>query len=411
MKILFVCHRVPYPFHGGAKVRAFNVIAHLSRTHDVTVASMARSTRELEESRGLGDHCKELICERVSERSAAFQMAARAIAGEPVSMGFFFSRKLHSRVSEAISREKFDLIVVHCSSVAQYVEHVRDVPKILDFVDMDSQKWLMYGEAHRPPLSTAYRIEGKRLLREERRLAALFDVSTCTTAEELDSLQSLGTANRTDWFPNGVDHDYFTPSKEPYDNDLMSFIGRMDYFPNQEAMVRFCRTTLPLIQQRRPNARLEIVGADPSPEIKRLGQLNGVTVTGTVPDVRPFVTRSAVNVAPLRIARGTQNKILESMAMGVPVVVSEVAARGVDIESGNGLLCATSPENEAQLVVSLMEDPAKRAHLSRLARNAIVDRYDWRHSMARFDAIIEQCIADFGAKLISGRERHVIGGN
>jgi polysaccharide biosynthesis protein PslH len=393
MKILYVCHRVPYPPQRGGKIRPFNMISHFSRKHEVTVASLARSREEFDESLGLREHCKELICERVTPVAAVARMLIRAPTRIPFSMGYFFSPALKVRIAEAVARERFDLIFVHCSSVAQYVADVTGIPKILDFGDMDSQKWLIYGQVRAFPMSLAYALEGKKLEAEEKRLSVKFDLNTCTTQEELSTLRGFATGVESDWFPNGVDHAYFAPSAEPYDPDLISFIGRMDYYPNQEAMFRFCKSTLPLIREQRPNAKLSIIGANPSAQVKQLGELPGVTVTGSVPDVRPFVRRSAVNVAPLRIARGTQNKILEAMAMGVPVVTSDVAARGVDAVPGEHLLCATTPVEEARAVLSLLADPQRRAKFSEMGRARVLSHHDWKASMRRLDSIVERCVA------------------
>jgi polysaccharide biosynthesis protein PslH len=394
MKILYVCHRVPYPPQRGGKIRPFNMISHFSKKHEVTVASLARSREEFEESKGLERHCKELICERVTPLAAGARMLLRTPTRIPFSMGYFFSPRLKSRIEAAVARERFDFVFVHCSSVAQYVADIHGIPKILDFGDMDSQKWLIYGQLRTFPLSLAYTLEGKKLEAEERRLSPLFTVNTCTTQEELATLRGFGTGVPSDWFPNGVDHAYFAPSAEPYDPDLISFIGRMDYYPNQEAMFRFCKSTLPLIREQRPQTKLVIIGANPSAQIKQLANLPGVSVTGSVPDVRPHVTRSAVNVAPLRIARGTQNKILESMAMGVPVVTSDVAARGVDAVPGEHLLCATTPMEESQALLSLLSDPSRRKRFSEAGRARVLSHHDWRASMRRLDGIVEYCISE-----------------
>jgi len=151
---------------------------------------------------------------------------------------------------------------------------------------------------------------------------------TATTRAEWETLEGYRTGVATDWFPNGVDSTYFTPLAGPYDANTICFVGRMDYYPNQQCMFDFCANVLPLVRARRPEAKLLIVGAEPSRAVKRLGNLPGVTVTGSVADVRPYLGRSALMLAPLNIARGTQNKILEAMASGVPVVASRVAAEG-----------------------------------------------------------------------------------
>jgi sugar transferase (PEP-CTERM/EpsH1 system associated) len=398
MKILYVCHRVPFPPKRGGKIRPFNMISHLARSHEVTVASLARSPEEAKESEGLRDHCHEVLLGQVTLPGALLRMALAAPTRRPFSMGYFYSPHLRSQIDEKLRRESFDLIFVHCSSVAQYVANASGVAKILDFGDMDSQKWQIYRRIRAFPASLVYGLEGWKLEREERRLARQFDLCTCTTREELATLESYRTGVPADWFPNGVDYDYFAPSDEPYDPDLISFIGRMDYYPNQEAMLRFCRETLPLIQEQRPTAKLVIVGADPSTEIRALARLPGVSVTGSVPDVRPHVRASAVNVAPLKVARGTQNKILESMAMGVPVVTSSVAARGVDAVAGEHILCADTPEEESRHVLELMENARTRSRFAESSRQRVLSHHDWSRSMERLDEIIERCTSAYASR-------------
>jgi glycosyltransferase involved in cell wall biosynthesis len=167
----------------------------------------------------------------------------------------------------------------------------------------------------------------------------------------------------------------------------------MDYYPNQECMQRFCEEVWPLLRAQRPAMRLLIVGAEPSPKIRALGELPGVTVTGSVPDVRPYVRRSALMVAPLAIARGTQNKILEAMAMGVPVVTSRAAAGGVDAEAGRHLLVADGPQELAAAILRIVTDPQERARLATSGRDRMLSHHAWPRSMQRLDAIIERCVS------------------
>jgi sugar transferase (PEP-CTERM/EpsH1 system associated) len=393
VKILYVCHRFPFPPRRGGKIRPFNMIRHLfARGHDVTVASLARSSAEAAEGRGIEAYCSRFEMAQVRDPIQAARMLARLPTPTPSSMGYFYSSALDRRVRTLLARERFELIFVHCSSAAQYVAHVRGVPKILDFGDMDSQKWLEYARYKPFPLSTGYRLEGLKLEREEKRLAGNFDVCTATTRAELETLQAYRVGVPSDWFPNGVDADYFAPADEPYDGDLLSFIGRMDYYPNQECMLDFCANVLPRVQARRPQTKLVIVGADPSPAIKKLGSLAGVSVTGSVADVRPYVRRSAAMVAPLKIARGTQNKILEAMAMGVPVVTSAVAAGGVDAVPGEHLLVARGHEEQASVLVRLLDDPRERARLAAAGRARMLSHHAWASSMRRLDSIMERGI-------------------
>ena len=392
MKILYVCHRFPYPPKQGGKIRPFNMIRHLSHDHEVTVVSIARSDIEAKEGEGIADFCARYELAMVNDPMQTLRMIARLPTPVPSSMGFFFSPHVQRRVRELLASERFDLIFVHCSSVAQYVEGVHHIPKILDFGDMDSQKWLEYARFKPFPLSLGYEIEGRKLEYAERLLAREFDFCTATTRAEWETLESYRTGVACDWFPNGVDSEYFAPSDEPYDPDSLVFVGRMDYYPNQECMFEFCRVTLPAIRARRPNAKLCIVGADPSAAVQRLGRMPGVTVTGSVPDVRPYLQRAALTVAPLNIARGTQNKILESMAAGVPVVTSALAAGGVDAASPEHFIAVSRTEDYAPAILSILENPERRDALARAGRERMLSHHAWDKAMQRMDGIIERCL-------------------
>ena len=394
MNILFVSHRLPYPPNDGARVRAFHMIQHLAKRGDVTVASLARSAAEYTAGRRLAIYCRRLLIQPISPAAAAIRTVASLGTRTPSSMGYFHSPALQHRINEELATRSYGLIVVHSSSVAPYVKHIQTVPKLLDFVDMDSQKWLAYGQTRPFPLSIGYRLEAAKLQTAEAELSAHFDVCTCITAAELQSLQSYGSARVSGWFPNGVDLDYFNANNNDndYDCNNICFIGRMDYYPNVQAMSRFCEEVFPIIRRERPDAKLTIVGADPVRAVRKLGKLEGVKVTGTVPDVRPYLQRAAVSIAPMLIARGIQNKILEAMASGVPVVASRLAAAGIDAKPGEHFLVADMPENFAAAVLQMLSAPRRRATLARAARRFVEQNYSWGHAMQQFDKFVETCL-------------------
>jgi glycosyltransferase involved in cell wall biosynthesis len=188
-----------------------------------------------------------------------------------------------------------------------------------------------------------------------------------------------------------VDTEAFQPTDEAYDPDAICFIGRMDYYPNQRAMLDFCELVLPLIRAKRPGIKLLVVGAKPSPAIRALADIPDVTVTGSIPDVRPFVLKSALTVAPITIARGTQNKIIESMAMGVPVISSEQAAGGVDAIPGKHFLVARTPNDYRDAILQVMESRETRAQLGHAARERVLSHHNWTKSMAKLDTLIAKC--------------------
>lgn len=368
MRILYICHRFPYPPKRGGKIRPFNMIRHLAQSHEVVVCSLSRSDEETAEAQGIAPYCAQFHLAQVDNRIQSLRMAATLPTPTTASTSYFHSGKLARTIDKLLAERAFDLIFVHCSSVAHYVRHIRHIPKILDFGDMDSHKWLEYAHYKPFPLSIGYWWEGRRVLAYEKRLARCFDLCTATTRAEWETLNSYGVTSATDWFPNGVDGQFFAPGGEAHDPEAIVFIGRMDYYPNQQCMFNFCAEVWPRLRSKRPSLKLQIVGADPSPAVQRLGDLGGVTVTGSVPDVRPYAARAALTVAPLRIARGTQNKILEAMAMGVPVVTTSVAAGGVDAVPGEHLLVADTAEQTCDAILGVMNDSTERARLAQAGR-------------------------------------------
>jgi hypothetical protein len=273
-----------------------------------------------------------------------------------------------------------------------YVAHVESVPKIMDFADMDSRKWLDYSREKRFPASLGYALEARKLERQEIALARAFDFCTTISVNELETLQGYGTGARADWFPNGVDLDYFTPSPDGPDADLVVFVGRMDYYPNEQAMRWFCNAVWPALRARCDTLRLRIIGANPPRSVRRLTRIRGVEVTGFVEDVRPHVARATVSVAPLRIARGMQNKVLECMAMGVPVVASPRVAHGLGLDAAAPLSIADTAEEYVGAISSVIENPAAQARLSSASRALVEARFSWSRALEQLDSIIESLV-------------------
>lgn len=392
MRILFLCHRFPYPPTFGSKVRAFNTIRHLAQAHEVTVLSLVRSEAEAREAAGIAPHCHAHRAFRVDNGVQFAKIAATLPTPIAASEAFFHSAAMRREVHRVLEMRGADLVFAHCSAVGRYVEHRHRVPVVMDFCDVDSRKWRDY-VAHKPwPLAAGYRWEAWRMEAAERRMARRFEQITVATRGEVQALADLGVKDRVDWFPNGVDTAFFSPSDEPWDPDLITFVGRMDYYPNEQCMVDFCDEVLPLLHRARPTLRLQIVGAEPTARVRDLAQREGVVVTGSVPDVRPYVARSALTVSPLKIARGVQNKILESMAMGVPVVASRIAAAGVDAEVGEHLLAADSPQELRDAILRIVGDRDERNRLGRAGHERVRARHTWASAMRRLDAIIERCV-------------------
>lgn len=399
MRVLFLSHRFPYPPTFGSKVRAFNAIKHLAQQHQVTVLSLARSAAEAREAHGIAPFCHEHRVFRVHNVVQAAKMAALLPTPLSASEAFFHSTALQREIDRLLARRSFDFIFAHCSAVGRYVERVKDLPKLMDFCDVDSRKWADYVAFKPWPAAQGYRWEAWRVARAERRLAQTFDQVTVATPGEARTLTEDGVqGDAVDWFANGVDVDFFQPDGQAHDPQTISFVGRMDYFPNEQCMEDFCAQVWPRLRRERPGLKLQIVGAAPTARVLALGKVEGVTVTGSVPDVRPFVRGSALTVTPLKIARGTQNKIIESMAMGVPVVSSRIAAGGVDAVPGEHLLVADSVDETCAEVLRLLDSPAERARLSQAGRARVQSHHAWGSAMQRMDQIIDRCMGRAGLR-------------
>lgn len=390
MNILFLCHRLPYPPKRGGKIRPFNMIRHLARNHRVTVATLARSPEELAEGRALADHCHELHVERIGPIAGWLRFGLHTATAYPATFGYFYSPALDRAVKRVLARGDIDAILVHCSSMGPYVAGHQGCRKIMDFGDADSEKWIEYGRSAPFPLSVGFRREGQKVRRFERRLAERFDACSVTAPREREVLGTY-VKRPIHVFPNGVDSEYFRPGRgptEPYLQDRLIFTGNMSYKPNVEAVQHLVRDVLPRIWDRRPGAQLYIVGMDPGSAVRRLADGQRVLVTGRVDDVRPYFDSAAVALAPLRIARGLQNKVLEAMAMRVPVVASPAAFNGINATADRDLLVADGPGAFSRAVVSLLDDPARRERYAAAARACVEDNHDWGRILGGLEALV-----------------------
>ena len=390
MKILFLCHRLPYPPKRGGKIRPFNMIRHLGRRHEVTVATVARSAAELAEGQELRGYCHDLHVARIPVAAAWSRFGLYTASSYPATFGYFYSPALDRTVRDLLSTRGFDAILVHCSSMGPYVARHRGGRKILDYGDADSEKWLEYARSSAFPLSLGFRLEGHKVRRYERWLAEGFDACSVNAPREREILGQY-VQKPIHVFPNGVDLDYFRPERaggEPAAPLRVVFTGNMSYKPNVEAVTDFVSGILPRIWARRSETEFYIVGMDPSPSVRRLADGRRIVVTGRVDDVRPYFNAAAVAVAPLRIARGLQNKVLEAMAMRLPVVASSAAFNGINAEAGRDLLVADDPESFSRAVLSLLQEAPRRERYAEAARACVERNHDWAQILDGLERVV-----------------------
>lgn len=390
MDILYLCHRVPYPPDKGDKIRAFHQIRALARRHRVHLLTL--SDGPLPDLTPLRELCHRVEVFPVHRPLAYLRSAFGIFSSSPLTLSFFHSRELHSRVRELARSERFDGVVVYSSSMAPYAEPFAGVHSVLDLVDVDSAKWRQYSRFARRPLRPVYALEARRLQAYEASLAERFDRVVLATGNELRLLAEFAPGARAVAIPNGVDLDYFKPLDLPKaKSPTLVFTGQMDYFANVDGIVAFAREVFPRLRRRIPDLVLLIVGRSPAPAVRDLNEIPGVQVTGAVGDVRPFLARAWVFVAPLRIAQGVQNKVLEAMAMGLPVVCSERVLAGLTeggFRHGRDLLAAGDPASLESCLADLLGDAAARERLAACARQRLAAAYRWTTNLEQFEKLL-----------------------
>lgn len=383
-----LAHRIPYPPHTGDKIRAYHIARHLGRRHRLTLAFLVDNPGDLAGVQPLRQMVGQVEFARLWKPWSLLKGLTGLAAGASLSLPYFSSRRLRGRLARRLDHEGFDLVYASSTPMAQYARAL-GLPVIMDFVDVDSDKWTQYARFSRPPLSWLYQTEGRRLRICEADIARWASLCLLATPAEEALLKSFAPWARTAVVPNGIDLDYFRPIEPERHPAALIFTGAMDYLPNIDAVRHFCADILPLVRREVSDACFYIVGLNPPPEVRSLAGTPGVVVTGAVPDVRPYYARAAVCVAPLRMGRGVQNKVLQAMAMGLPVVTSSVGRRGLEAEPGEHLYVADEPAAFAAGVVHLLTTPAAQQAMGRRGRAFVEAHHAWGASGARLDALLE----------------------
>jgi sugar transferase (PEP-CTERM/EpsH1 system associated) len=391
MNILYLVHRLPWPPDKGDKVRSYHLLHHLVSRHRVFLGTFVDDPADMIHLDTVRALCAGSHIARLDPREAKIRSLRGLWRGEPLTLGYYRDGGLQRWVEGVLERERIDAAVVFSSSMAQYVERTPALPLLVDFVDVDSAKWSQYAQRHRWPMSWIYRREGRRLLAYERSVARVARRSYFVTDREAELFvrQAPESAAVVEAMANGVDADFFAPdarraSPYPAGQVPIVFTGAMDYWPNVDAVTFFVREVLPALRARRPELQFHIVGRNPQPAVRALAG-EGVHVTGTVPDVRPYLQHAAVVVAPLRLARGIQNKVLEAMAMARPVVAAQTCVEAIDARPGVDLIGAELAEDYVQAIEALLARPERALALGAAARECVLAAYSWEAHLSRID--------------------------
>jgi sugar transferase (PEP-CTERM/EpsH1 system associated) len=389
--LLYLVHRMPYPPDKGDKVRSYHLLRHLTARHQVFLGTFMDDPADQVHVETLRSMCAGLCVVRLDTRLAGLRSLSGLLRGEALTLPYYRSRALRAWVAATLAEQTIDAAVVFSSAMAQYLDGFPPERTLVDFVDVDSAKWTQYAATRSWPRSWVYRREGERLLAFERAVASRVAHSFFATDKEAELFRRSAPecGHRVEGMSNGVDADYFSPQQEsvsPYrEGELpIVFTGAMDYWPNVDAVVWFANEVLVKLLPKRPTLKFYIVGRNPTPTVLALHN-GSTTVTGTVPDVRPYLRHAHLVVAPLRVARGIQNKVLEAMAMARPVVASQACADAVDAVAGRDFSVAGDAVDYASKIEELLSRPEIGAAMGVAARDRVVERYSWRAHLSHID--------------------------
>jgi sugar transferase (PEP-CTERM/EpsH1 system associated) len=380
MNILYLCHRVPYPPNKGEKIRAFHQLAALGQEHQVDLFALDDGTEDAAGYPELERHCRRVVVSRMDRRKARWRALPYLATRKPLTLPYFRSGELFKNIRGAFLQHNYDRIFVYCSAMFQYVEGLAGIPIIVDLVDVDSDKWKQYAERTAFPTRWVYRREAARLREYETMVCRRANCVVVTTAREAEVLQGISSGANTHVIGNGVDAESFRPPAGGVvrSQPTIVFTGEMSYFPNEEAVAYFATSVFPLVRGDIPEARFLIVGRDPTPRVKQLGTLPGVEVTGYVPDVRDYLAKARVAVAPFTIAAGIQNKVLEALASGLPVVATPKVLQGLSKPVAEIIRAGESPEALAAHVKEFLRDPQCAERVGIEGRRRVMSEYNWR---------------------------------
>jgi len=393
MALLFLAHRIPYPPDRGDKIRSWHILQRLARHAAVHVAAFTEEPGEAAHRAVLDKIAASVSL--VPRAKPLWRAGAEAVRrGEPLSVAAFRSDAMREAVYKLLAKKDIDAIFIFSGQMAQYVPDDFPGRVVMDFVDMDSAKFEAYAEQEKSPKRFAFAREARLLQAFEEQVARRAELSLFVSPAEADLFRTrTGIEHSVQPMGNGIDLAYYDPQSVAPAPELADtghdivFTGQMDYPPNVEAVKSFAEHVMPRVLYDHPQARFHIVGRAPASEVRALHGVNATHVMGEVPDVRPWLRGGNVIVAPLRTARGIQNKVIEAMAMVRAVVASKPAFEGIEAEPGTHLMVANGLREEAEMVSMLLAEPVRRAALGSAARAHLIKHYQWDSRLALLDTL------------------------
>jgi sugar transferase (PEP-CTERM/EpsH1 system associated) len=395
--VLFLCQRLPFPPNKGEKITSFNIVRHLARRFDVHVGTFVDAEEDLPEIEGLRPYCASLHVERIVKPWAWGPAVLRWLGGSPLSFALFRAAGLKAYVRNVIEQHQPIAIVTHSSNISDYalMPTGRPTLRVLHFADVDSEKFVAYAKRAKGWKRWLFGLEARRVRAAEARLVSSADAVGFVSDEEAALFRTVvdTRATRIVTIGNGVDVEVFDPRKawlRPAwgDGPTFVFTGAMDYQPNIDAVLWFADVVLPSLRAAHIQVQFAVVGSNPAPKVRALTSRPGVLVTGRVPDVQPYLAHAAAAVAPLQIAQGIQNKVLEALAMGRPTIVSTHALTGIGTPDVTPVIVADGAQAWIAACLRVLDDPSSASAQAARARAFVTDRFGWPARLRSLDALL-----------------------
>jgi sugar transferase (PEP-CTERM/EpsH1 system associated) len=400
LKILFLSHRIPFPPNKGEKIRTFHQLKYLcEQGHQISVLAPYESQDEVTFFQELQKHYA-VRAEGVALTNKVYRLCSGLLKGKALSVSNFYSQKLQQQVDETLCQGQFDAVICTASSMAEYVfnsnapclvQHEISPRLYMDFMDLDSDKWRQYAQRASFPMSYVYRREQRLIAEFERQIVERFNACFFITDAETQLFkQNAPIANNIFAIENGIDTTAFKPAAVMPElaPPVLLFTGVMDYAPNIDAVLWFTEHVWQDILRRWPDAQFIVAGMNPNDKVQALTKTQGITVTGFVDDIMPYFARANIFVAPFRIARGVQNKVLQAFACGIPVISTPMGAEGIRCKQDESILLAESAEDFIKHIISLTTDAALYERISSNALSIIIEQYAWVSILHPFEQVI-----------------------
>lgn len=390
MQILFLSQRVPYPPNRGDKITTWRLIERMRRRHTVRVIAFAHDDSDRDAARKLCEMGIETTAIDHHARGAKLRSLPLLLGSKPLTLGVFASKALQAAVDRQVGWA--GLAYAYSSSMGAFLEPHSEWRRVMHFAELDSDKWGQYAQRSSWPMRAVYAREQRTLQAFEARIARSFDENVFCTPLEQRIFDERIPGNSSMVLRNGVDLEYYDPKPSLAEPRHLVFTGVMDYLPNVDGCEFFVGEVLPELRRRHGDVRFTIVGSRPTPAVLRLARAPGVTVTGFVDDTRTWLARASISVAPLRIARGIQNKVLEAMAMGLPVVGSTSATQGITIDAtaDRDFVVADGAPAMIDAVSALLQRPDEARALGARARAFVERHYDWERVFEPLDVLLDR---------------------